>query len=123
MLARQVLEVRKVAEKRLHATVVGAARRAAPALPGDLAAILKTLESSRFSELERLRRLPTRTTGTPFARALERADAIRAYRLGRLRLRRFRRTGWRRWPGTRWGRRRRCWSGRRSPNKRRCSRR
>lgn len=86
VLARQVSEARKVAEKRLHATVAGAARRADPALPGDLVATLKTLEGSRFSELERLRRPPTRTTGTAFARALERVDEIGAYRLGRLRL-------------------------------------
>ncbi|NEB70805.1 hypothetical protein G3I39_27660, partial [Streptomyces fulvissimus] len=45
-----------------------------------------TPEGSRFSELERLRRPPTRTTGTAFARALERVDEIGAYRLGRLRL-------------------------------------
>lgn len=33
-------------------------------------------EGSRFSELERLCRPPTRTTGTAFARALERVDEI-----------------------------------------------
>ncbi|GGW28958.1 hypothetical protein GCM10010340_03250 [Streptomyces griseoloalbus] len=49
-------------------------------------ATLKTPEGLRFSELERLRRPPTRTTGTAFARALERVDEIGAYRLGRLRL-------------------------------------
>nr|WP_262697948.1 hypothetical protein [Streptomyces sp. NEAU-383] len=49
-------------------------------------ATLKTPEGSRFSELERLRRPPTRTTGTAFARALERVDEIGAYRLGRLKL-------------------------------------
>ncbi|GGW71573.1 hypothetical protein FHS32_004185 [Streptomyces albaduncus] len=86
VLARQVSEVRKVAEKRLHATVAGAARRADPALPGELVATLKTPEGARFSELERLRRPPTRTTGTAFARALERVDEVGAYRLGRLRL-------------------------------------
>ncbi|GGV86285.1 transposase [Streptomyces gelaticus] len=86
VLARQVSEARKVAEKRLHATVAGAARRADPALPGELVATLKTPEGARFSELERLRRPPTRTTGTAFARALERVDEIGAYRLGRLRL-------------------------------------
>ncbi|MFE7332602.1 hypothetical protein ACFU8W_48770 [Streptomyces sp. NPDC057565] len=47
VLARQVSEARKVAEKRLHATVAGAARRADPALPGDLVAALKTPEGSR----------------------------------------------------------------------------
>ncbi|MFF8382536.1 Tn3 family transposase [Streptomyces kanasensis] len=86
VLARQVSEVRKVADKRLHATVAGAARRADPALPGDLVATLKTPEGSRFSELERLRRPPTRTTGTAFARALERVDEIGAFQLGRLKL-------------------------------------
>nr|WP_246108868.1 hypothetical protein [Streptomyces sedi] len=86
VLARQVSEARTVAEKRLHATVAGAARRADPALPGDLVATLTTPVGSRFSELERLRRPPTRTTGTAFARALERVDEIGAYWLGRLRL-------------------------------------
>ncbi|CAM5723846.1 hypothetical protein SBADM41S_03340 [Streptomyces badius] len=87
VLARQVSEVRKVREKRLHATVAGAARRADPALPGGIpAATLKTPEGSRFWQLERLRLLLTRTTGTAFARALERVDEIGAYRLGRLRL-------------------------------------
>ncbi|MFI6704526.1 Tn3 family transposase [Streptomyces sp. NPDC050509] len=36
VLARQVSDVRKVADRRLHATVAGAARRADAALPGDL---------------------------------------------------------------------------------------
>lgn len=67
VLARQVSEARKGAEKRLHATVAGAARRADPALPGDLVATLKTPEGSRFSELER-------------------GDEIGAYQLGRLKL-------------------------------------
>jgi hypothetical protein len=52
VLARQVSEARKVAEKRLYATVAEAARRADPALPGDLVAMLKTPEGRRFSELE-----------------------------------------------------------------------
>nr|WP_208857957.1 hypothetical protein [Streptomyces flavidovirens] len=81
VLARQVSEVRKVADKRLHATVAGAARRADPALPGDLVATLRTPEGSRFSESERLHRPPTQTTGPAFARALERVDEIGAYRL------------------------------------------
>ncbi|EXU64041.1 hypothetical protein Z951_32915 [Streptomyces sp. PRh5] len=41
---------------------------------------------SRFSDLERLRRPPTRTTGTAFARALERVDETSAFRLGRWKL-------------------------------------
>lgn len=64
----------------VHATVAGAARRADPALPGELVATLRMPEGSRFSELERPRRPPTRTMGTAFARALERVDEIGAYR-------------------------------------------
>ncbi len=86
VLARQVSEVRQVAEKRLHATVAGVARRAGPALPGDLVAALKEPEGSRFSDLERLRRPPARTAGAAFACALERVGEIGAYWLGRLRL-------------------------------------
>lgn len=81
VLARQVSEVRKV-----HATVAKAARRADPQLPGDLVATLEVPEGRRYSELERLRRPPTRTTGTAFARALERVEEISAFQLGRLRL-------------------------------------
>ncbi|GAA0899537.1 hypothetical protein GCM10009574_084450 [Streptomyces asiaticus] len=47
---------------------------------------LTTPEGSRFSDLERLRRPPRRTTGTAFARALERVDEISAFQLGRLKL-------------------------------------
>lgn len=70
VLARQVSEVRKVAEKRLHATVAGAARRADPALPGDLAATLKT--AGGLAVLGAGAAAPAadpRTTGTAFARA------------------------------------------------------
>ncbi|WP_327286465.1 Tn3 family transposase (plasmid) [Streptomyces sp. NBC_00597] len=86
VLARQVSEVRTIAEKRLHATVARAAHRADPALPADLVATLVTPEGGRYSELERLRRPPTRTTGTAFARSLERVDEIGAFQLGRLKL-------------------------------------
>lgn len=86
MLARKVSEVRTVAEKRLHATVARAAHRADAALPGDLVATLVTPEGARVSELERLRRPPTRTTGTAFARSLERVDEIGAFQLGRVRV-------------------------------------
>ncbi len=86
VLARQVSEVRTIAEKRLHATVARAAARADRELPGQLVATLVTPEGKRFSELERLRRPPTRTTGTAFARALERVDEIGAFGLGRVRL-------------------------------------
>jgi hypothetical protein len=56
VLARQVAEVRAVADKRLHTTVAKEVRRADAALPGDLVATLKTPEGRRYSELERMRR-------------------------------------------------------------------
>ncbi|MEV6985612.1 hypothetical protein AB0M95_30730 [Sphaerisporangium sp. NPDC051017] len=48
--------------------------------------MLKTPEGRRISELERLRRPSTRTTGTAIARTLERVDEISAFQLGRLKL-------------------------------------
>lgn len=86
VLARQVAEVRRIADTRLHATVAKAAWRADAALPGDLVALLKTPEGKRYSELERMRRPPTRTTGTAMKGALQRVDDIAAFQLGRLRL-------------------------------------
>jgi TnpA family transposase len=86
VLARQVSEVRAIAEKRLHMTVAKAARRADPALPGDLVATLKTPEGRRYSELERMRQPPTRTTGTAMKGALQRVEDIAAFQLGRLKL-------------------------------------
>ncbi|MFI1258675.1 Tn3 family transposase [Streptomyces netropsis] len=86
VLARQVSEVRAIAEKRLHTTVAKAARRADPALPGDLVATLKTPEGRRYSELERMRQPPTRTTGTAMKGALQRVEDIAAFQLGRLKL-------------------------------------
>lgn len=85
VLTKQVAMVRSVAEKRLYATVARAARRADGSLPGDLVALLAVPEGARFSELERLRRPPTRTTGTSMAKALERVEEISALRLGRVR--------------------------------------
>ncbi|MEV8181407.1 DUF4158 domain-containing protein [Specibacter sp. NPDC078692] len=86
VLARQVSEVRAIAEKRLHATVAKAALRADPALPGNLVATLKTPEDTRYSELERMRRPPTRTTGTAMKGALQRVEDIAAFGLRRLKL-------------------------------------
>lgn len=71
-LVRQVAEVRTVAERRLYATVANAARRADRSLPADLVVLLQVPDGKRISELERLRRPPTRTTGTSMAKALER---------------------------------------------------
>ena len=86
VLAKQVASVRQVAEKRLYATVAGAARRADASLSADLVALLGVPEGRRISELERLRRPPTRTTGAGLAKALERVDEISAFRLGRVKL-------------------------------------
>ena len=86
VLARQVAEVRASAEARLHRTVAGAACRADAGLPGVLIDLLDVPEGRRFSELERLRRRPTRTTGTGMAKALERVEEISAFGLRRVRL-------------------------------------
>ncbi|MFE0133858.1 Tn3 family transposase [Streptomyces sp. NPDC059037] len=86
VLARQVAEVRGMAEDRLHAVVAKEVRRANAALPGDLVATLKTPEGKRYSELERMRRPPTRTTGTAMKNALQRVDDIAAFQLGRVKL-------------------------------------
>lgn len=119
VLARQVAEMRGIAEQRLYATVAKAARRADVLLPADLVALLGVPEGKRVSELERLRRPPTRTTGTGMAKALERVDEISAFHLGKVRVDKI--------PPNRlaalarsWGRRRRTWSARRSPSARRC---
>jgi hypothetical protein len=115
VLARQVAEVRRIADRRLHTTVAKAARRADPALPGDLVATLKTPEGKRYSEMERMRRPPTRTTGTAMKGALQRVDDIAAFQLGRVKL------DSPRWPATGWAPRRRSWNGPASPSARRCS--
>jgi TnpA family transposase len=86
VLAREVSEVRKIAEKRLHTTVARAAWRVDPSLPTDLVALLQTPEGRRYSYLESFRRPPTKTTGTAMKRALERVDEIAVYRLGRVKL-------------------------------------
>jgi hypothetical protein len=86
VLARQVASVRQVAEKRLYATVAGAARRADASLPADLVALLEVPEGKRVSELERLRTPPVKSTGTAMARAMERVEEISAFALGRVNL-------------------------------------
>ncbi|MCX4548221.1 MULTISPECIES: Tn3 family transposase [unclassified Streptomyces] len=86
VLAREVAEVRRLAEERLHATVAKEVRRVDAALPGDLVATLKTPEGKRYSELERMRRPPTRTTGTAMKGALQRVEDIASFQLGRVKL-------------------------------------
>jgi hypothetical protein len=84
VLARQVSEARSVAERRLHTTVASAVRRADPRLVPALVSLLEVPAGARISELERLRRPPTRSTGTAMARALERVEEISAFGLGRV---------------------------------------
>jgi hypothetical protein len=82
VLARQVSAARAVAERRLHTTVARAVRRADPGISATLVSLLDVPEGVRFSELERLRRRPTRSTGTAMARALERVEEIASFGLG-----------------------------------------
>lgn len=56
VLARQVVETRTAAERRLYEAVTRSAHRADPALPPALAELLVVPEGKRVSELERLRR-------------------------------------------------------------------
>jgi hypothetical protein len=84
ILARQVAAARTAAEDRLHATVARATYRADPALPPALVGLLAVPDSERRSELERLRRPPTRSTGTAMARALDRVNS--AYKLARVQI-------------------------------------
>ncbi len=86
VLARQVSAARTAAEDRLHATVARATRRADPALSPALVGLLAVPAGQRRSELERLRRPPTRSTGTAMARALDRVNEISGFGLGRVNL-------------------------------------
>lgn len=86
VLAREVSEIRAVAEKRLHTAVAKAAMRADPALPAELATLLEVPEGARLSHLETLLGPPTRTPGTALARALDRVNEISAFQLGRVNL-------------------------------------
>jgi hypothetical protein len=63
VLARQVAAARETAEVRLYAALAAAARSADPSLPERLANLLRVPDGSRFSELERLRRAPRRSSG------------------------------------------------------------
>ncbi len=86
VLARQVSAARTAAENRLHSSVARAAYRADPALPPALVALLPVPAGARRSELERLRRPPTRSTGTAMAKALDRVNEISGFGMGRVNL-------------------------------------
>jgi len=63
VLARLVASVREEAADRMYRTLTEAAAGADPEMPGRLLGLLRVVDGQRFSELERLRRSPTRTSG------------------------------------------------------------
>jgi hypothetical protein len=73
VLARLVAEVRAEAGDRLHSTLAG---KATPELQRRLDDLLVVPEASRWSELDRLRRAPTRASGPEMVRALDRAAEL-----------------------------------------------
>lgn len=62
----------------MHPTLAEAAASADAELPRRLGLLLRVPEGQRFSELERLRRPPTRTSGPAMVRALDRASDVLA---------------------------------------------
>lgn len=81
VLARLVAEMRAAAAERLHGTSAGTAAEC-EGLVGRLDGLLVVPEGARASELERLRRAPTRASGTEMVRALERAAEIQGLGAG-----------------------------------------
>ena len=84
VLARQVATVREAAESRLYHALAAAARSVDPGLPERLANLLQVPDGSRFSELERLRRAPRRSSGPEMVKALQRAEQLAALGVGRV---------------------------------------
>lgn len=76
VLARLVASVREDATDRMHRTLAAAAAGADPAMPGRLLGLLRVADGQRFSELERLRRSPTRTSGRAMTAALDRVSDV-----------------------------------------------
>jgi len=74
VLTRLVSEVREAAAARVHTTLTQAAEAVDPSLPDRLRALLRVPEGSRFSELERLRRAPRRSSGPEMVRAWDRVS-------------------------------------------------
>ena len=81
VLARLVAEVRADAAARLHEALAG---QVDVALRARLEALLAVPNGDRFSELDRLRRAPTRASGREMVRALDRAAEIAAVGAGAL---------------------------------------
>jgi hypothetical protein len=75
-LAKLVAEVRTATQERVWATVSQAAVAADPGLPRRLGDLLQVPQDARVSELERLRRGPTRVSGRELVAALDRASEL-----------------------------------------------
>jgi hypothetical protein len=75
-LAKLVAEVRTAAQERVWAMVSQAAIAADPALPRRLGGLLQVPQDARVSELERLRRGPTRVSGRELVAALDRVTEL-----------------------------------------------
>jgi hypothetical protein len=76
VLARLVASVREDAADRMHRTLTEAAAGADPEMPARLLGLLRVVDGQRFSELERLRRSPTRTSGRAMTAALDRVSDV-----------------------------------------------
>lgn len=76
VLARLVASVREEAADRMYRTLAESAANADPELPGRLLGMLRVGDGQRFSELERLRRSPTRTSGRAMTAALDRVSDV-----------------------------------------------
>lgn len=77
VLTRLVVQYRQRAAQQLHTAVTQAATEADSDLPSRLTGLLTVPGSSRSSELERLRRGPTRVSGRSMTEALHRAWELR----------------------------------------------
>lgn len=78
VLARLVLRVRDEAADRMYRTLAEAATSADPELPCRLQDLLQVRDQQRVSDLELLRRAPTRTSGMAMSRALDRVSVVLA---------------------------------------------
>lgn len=78
VLVRAVAAAREAADARMHRTLGEAASSADAELPERLVGLLRVPEGQRFSELERLRRAPTRSSGRAMAASLARAADVLA---------------------------------------------
>lgn len=76
VLARLVAAHRDRATEQMHASLHQAAAESDPELPARLRGLLAVPEDSRVSELERLRRGPTRVSGRSMTEALHRASEL-----------------------------------------------